>query len=226
MDLIEILGGMLRQKASKPGRGPDILKDILNRGRESSPDTSRNVDQTDIERSAKELEDMLNVSRDRVEARPTSQPRRSQPGPSRAPVDDGVAVDSPYSRSREESSPSNRAPQNEQALILIRAMLNAAKADGRVSSGEQQAILKNFENASAETMQFLREELAKPLDVKAFASSVPFGMESQVYSMSLMAIEVDTNAEIAYLNDLAQCLRISEDVREQLHQRYGIAQVR
>lgn len=225
MDLIEILGGLLRQKSCRPGRGPDILKDVLNRGREASPEKSRDIDQTDIQRSAKELEDMLNVSRDRAEPRPTSQPRRSQPAPRRVPEDDGVAVESPYSRKGADRSPSNRGPQNEQALVLIRAMLNAAKADGRVSSGEQQAILKNFDNASAETMQFLREELSKPLDVKAFATSVPFGMESQVYSMSLMAIEVDTNAESAYLNDLAQCLRISEDVREQLHQRYGVAQV-
>ncbi len=117
-------------------------------------------------------------------------------------------------------------PQSDQALTLVRAMLNAAKADGRISPDEQRNILSQFGNDQAEVVQFLRDELAKPLDVREFAWSVPIGMEHQVYGMSLLAIEVDSNAETKYLSELAHALRLPAEVREQLHQRYGAASLR
>ncbi len=67
----------------------------------------------------------------------------------------------------------------------------------------------------------LREEFAKPLDVREFAWSVPLGMEQQVDTMSLVAIDLDTRREAKYFLDLAHGLRIPADVREQIHQRLG-----
>ena len=46
-------------------------------------------------------------------------------------------------------------------------------------------------------------------------------MEQQVYTMSLIAIDLDTNREARYLTQLADALRIPADVREQIHQRLG-----
>ena len=86
-------------------------------------------------------------------------------------------------------------PQDERALILVRAMVNAAKSDGQLSQAEQQSILEHVGNTSRETIQFLRDEFSRPLDVRKFAWSVPLGMEQQVYTISLIAIDLDECTE-------------------------------
>lgn len=59
------------------------------------------------------------------------------------------------------------------------------------------------------------------MDVREFAWSVPIGMEQQVYTMSLIAIDLDTSREASYFIDLAHGLRIPANVREEIHQRLG-----
>ena len=110
---------------------------------------------------------------------------------------------------------------DDEAVVLIRAMINAAKADGRVSNEEQQEIIIRIANPSQETIAFLREEFAKPVDVREFAWSVPLGMETQVYTISLASINLDTNPEAHYLRELAHGLRLDPDLCNQIHQRYG-----
>jgi uncharacterized membrane protein YebE (DUF533 family) len=100
-------------------------------------------------------------------------------------------------------------------------MLNAAKADGEISPEEQRNILKEFDSSTPEALKFLREEIARPLDVREFAWSVPIGMEQQVYAMSLLAINVDARAETQYLQELAHALRLPQPMCEQLQQRYS-----
>ncbi|MCH5373076.1 MAG: tellurite resistance TerB family protein, partial [Planctomycetes bacterium] len=117
--------------------------------------------------------------------------------------------------------PGDRDRQNERALVLVRAMVNAAKSDGQISQAEQQSILEHIDSRSPETIQFLRSEFAKPLDVREFAWSVPKGMEQEVYTMSLIAIDLDTDREARYLTELAHGLRLSDDVRDKIHQRLG-----
>jgi len=99
-------------------------------------------------------------------------------------------------------------------------MINAAKADGKLDNQEQQAILSRVPN-DQETINFLRQEFARPLDVREFAWSVPLGMEVQVYTMSLASIQVDTRAEAQYLQELAHALRLDPDLCNQIHARYG-----
>ena len=101
-------------------------------------------------------------------------------------------------------------------MILVRAMVKAAKCDGQISQAEQQKILNQLESPSPEAIQFLREEFAKPLDVREFAWSVPVGMEQQVYTMSLIAIDVDSDREERYLRELAHGLRLAPEVCEQI----------
>ena len=69
-------------------------------------------------------------------------------------------------------------------------------------------------------MSFLREELNKPLNVREFAWSVPLGMEEEVYTISLIAIDLDSNREASYLEELAHGLRIAPLTRQQIHRRY------
>ena len=109
----------------------------------------------------------------------------------------------------------------DQATIMIRAMVNAAKADGRVDKQEQEAILGKLGSVTQDEIDFINAELAKPVDVHGFAHSVPKGMENQVYAMSLMAIDLDSQAEAKYLHELCQCLELSPQTANQIHSQLG-----
>ncbi len=111
---------------------------------------------------------------------------------------------------------------NEQALVLVRAMIDAAKADGQVDAQEQEKIIQGFgADVSEEELAFLREEMARPLDVNDLVRQVPRGMEKQVYLMSLTAIDLDTNPEAQYLHQLAQSLGLDAQTVNAIHDQVG-----
>ncbi len=111
--------------------------------------------------------------------------------------------------------------QEQQAEIMLRAMINAAKSDGNISEDEQRKITEHLGDVSREEAEFVRKEINAPLDVKGFIQSVPRGMEQQVYLMSLMAIDLDSNEEAHYLDQLAKGLNISKEVCNQIHEKLG-----
>ena len=111
--------------------------------------------------------------------------------------------------------------QEKQAEIMLRGMINAAKSDGNITEDEQRKITEHLGDISAEEAAFVRKEINAPLDTNAFIQSVPRGMEQQVYLMSLMAINLDSNEEAHYLDQLAKGLRISKDVCNQIHAKVG-----
>lgn len=116
--------------------------------------------------------------------------------------------------------PANIEPEqaNEQATLMIRAMANAAKADGQVDKIERKHLIDKLgEEITAEEVEFLQQELSAPLDVDAFVASVPRGMEKQVYLASLMAIDLDTNPEAQYLDKLAKGLGVDAATVNQIH---------
>jgi uncharacterized membrane protein YebE (DUF533 family) len=113
----------------------------------------------------------------------------------------------------------------QQAETLIRAMINAAKADGRIDSGEQRKIVERLGEVSDDEIAFVQREFQAPLDVGGFARSIPRGMEQQVYAMSLMAIDLDSNPEAQYLHQLAQATGIGPDVVNQIHERLGAPKI-
>ena len=110
---------------------------------------------------------------------------------------------------------------NDHAAVLIRAMVNAAKCDGRIDEDEQRKITSKLGDTSSEGHQFLLAEFARPLDVDAFAAEVPIGMEEQVYIASLTAIDLDKPAEVDYLRHLARALRLGRSQCEEIHLRLG-----
>ncbi len=110
---------------------------------------------------------------------------------------------------------------NDQAMLLVKAMINAAKADGQVDEAEQQRIVQRLGDISQEELDFVRRELAEPLDEDAFIRSIPPGMGQQVYTVSLMAIDLDTNPEARYLDRLAKGVGLSPEVCNQIHDHVG-----
>lgn len=238
MDAMDILGELLGGKSKKKSGGSlggKILTEMFGGRRKSQPaprpepqrrSSGRGPDNRpqSIDRQAHELEDLLGVAQDRYSRRSERQ-TNSQNQPPRQPTQT-------RSREHEQSTSfdfSRRSPvgrrdpltQNEEAMVLIRAMINAAKSDGRITPDEQQDILDRISNPSQDAIQFLRSEFSSPLDVRQFAWDVPLGMEHKVYTISLSAIELDTNKEATYLRDLAHGLRLSPELCNQLHQQYG-----
>lgn len=115
----------------------------------------------------------------------------------------------------------NYEQANDQATLLIKAMINAAKADGHVDKQEQQRIVEKLGDVTQDEIDFVRNELAQPLDTERFVRSVPRGMEQQVYAVSLMAIDLDSNPEAQYLHQLAQGTGITPEVCNAIHEQFG-----
>jgi uncharacterized membrane protein YebE (DUF533 family) len=112
------------------------------------------------------------------------------------------------------------------ATLTIRAMLNAAKADGRIDEQESQRLVGKMQEdgVTEEERNFVLNELRKPMETDAIVRAAPNQqVAAQIYAASLMAIEVDTDAERRYLQDLANKLGIDQRVVAYLHQAVGVA---
>ena len=115
-----------------------------------------------------------------------------------------------------------RRQANARAALLIRAMIAAAKADGRLDYQEEDQITREFGGRlSREETAFVQQELRRPVDACALARDTPHGLEADVYLASLVAITLDTNAEARYLQDLARELRLPPDRCNAMHRRHG-----
>jgi len=121
-----------------------------------------------------------------------------------------------------DTSAQPNAQQNTEAEILLRAMINSAKSDGGVDESEQRKILEHLGDVSQDEVQFVQNEMAQPLDVDAFIRSVPQELAQQVYVMSLLGIDLDSQAEAQYLNQLSTGLGISNDLANQIHEKVGV----
>lgn len=114
------------------------------------------------------------------------------------------------------------AEQNAVAGLMLRAMLQAAKADGKIDEAEKERLLGQLGDLDDEDRAFIREQMAAPVDAQALAREVPKGLETQVYMMSLMAIDFDNRTEAEYLNSLAQAMGIDKQMANQIHQHVGV----
>lgn len=112
--------------------------------------------------------------------------------------------------------------QNAVAGLMLRAMIQAAKADGRIDEAERERLLGQLGDLDDEDRTFIREQMAAPVDPQGLAREVPKGLESQVYLMSLMAIDFDSEQEAAYLHDLAEALGIDRAAANQIHDQVGV----
>jgi uncharacterized membrane protein YebE (DUF533 family) len=111
--------------------------------------------------------------------------------------------------------------EDRKALLLIRAMIAAANADGEITPEERQRILSKLDEAGAgpEERQVVERELAAPMPMDALVREARDGdMVEQVYLASLLAMEPDTEAERSYLQYLAARMGLSPQQAEQLRQ--------
>ncbi|MDY0072713.1 MAG: tellurite resistance TerB family protein [Thauera sp.] len=132
-----------------------------------------------------------------------------------------VSVDSDF-----DAEQFSRLSSAELEELMLRAMISAAKADGVVDEDELQRIVGRLaeDGLSAEEKQFLVNELQSPLDLPGLIAAVPNeAVAAQVYAASLLAIELDNEAEYAYLRQLAQGLGLDPATVSRLHQLTGVS---
>ena len=113
----------------------------------------------------------------------------------------------------------------DEATLLVRAMVNAAKADGQVDKSEIQNIVGKLGEVDRAEAEFLKRELEAPLDLAGFVRSVPRDKAQQVYAFSLMGMRLDTQQEAQYLGAVAQGLNLDPNVCNQIHNQLGAPEI-
>ncbi|MFT0866487.1 tellurite resistance TerB family protein [Pseudomonas sp. CAM1A] len=101
---------------------------------------------------------------------------------------------------------------------ILRALIAAAKADGRIDQQEEQLIYAEIKRQTSDPQlqQWLDEEVSKPLDAAEVAQSARDpAMAAEMYLASVMQVDDQQEAERAYLDELAGALQL--DPALQLH---------
>jgi uncharacterized membrane protein YebE (DUF533 family) len=112
------------------------------------------------------------------------------------------------------------------AELVLRAMINAAKADGQIDAQEIRRIVGKLNELGAdrEDQEFVMAQMQGPPETEALTATVRSQRElaAQMYAASLMAIEVDTPAERAYLQQLAADLGLGSQVVGEIEGMVGV----
>jgi len=109
-------------------------------------------------------------------------------------------------------------------LTLVRAMIAAARSDGRLDAEESQSIFQKIESLGldSESQALLVEEMGHPVDMDAIVNSADCPeVAAEIYIASLLAVEVDTAAETGYMAMLAARLRLPGELVVELENQVG-----
>jgi hypothetical protein len=110
-----------------------------------------------------------------------------------------------------------------EAEVMVRAMIEAAKADGAIDPEERRRILTCLKDAGtlAPDRQALLASMDAPPDLDGLVARVDNPeLAVEVYAASLLAIQDDTPEEHRYLATLAERLKIPADTVRDVHARY------
>lgn len=109
-------------------------------------------------------------------------------------------------------------------VLLIRAMIAAANADGVLDDTERMRILGQLEGLglTEEEKDFLCAEFDAPRSLEEIAVEVSGpAVAAQVYTVSLLAIDVDTPEEREYLEALRTALNLTDEQARSIARRLG-----
>ena len=105
------------------------------------------------------------------------------------------------------------ALRNDFVLVLVRAMIAAARADGHIDDTERARIMDKVKlsGLDSEAESFLQDELSKPVDIDGMVSAAVTEEERvELYTASRLAIDADSRAERGYLDQLAGRLGLAD----------------
>jgi uncharacterized membrane protein YebE (DUF533 family) len=128
--------------------------------------------------------------------------------------------------------PQTEAERNEleqQSELILKAMINAAKADGQIDEAEMRRIVGKLQEigVDSDAQRYLMTQMQKPMETEkliAAAQGRP-QLAAQMYGASLLAIEVDTPAEKRYLDQLAAGLGLDPKVVQHIQELVGLQPV-
>jgi uncharacterized membrane protein YebE (DUF533 family) len=125
-----------------------------------------------------------------------------------------------------ESTASDKSPEaltgpaaGQKSLVLLKAIIAAAKSDGHIDAAEQAKIegLVGKLGLDSATVSLINEEVAKTLDPKDIAAlSDSPATAGEIYLVSASVVDDNNEKERTYLNLLAQHLKIPGDLALQL----------
>ena len=162
--------------------------------------------------------------------RPPAMPG-TMPPPSPPPGSTGAAGPTPPPMSGPPATPSPPPKaaatmgDESDAVLLIRAMIAAANADGVIDQAERDRILQRLQaiDLSPEEQAFITRELLSPADLDTIVAGIGSpALARQVYTVSLMAIEVDTPQEANYIATLAERLGLDPATVDQINRSLGL----
>lgn len=155
----------------------------------------------------------------RTGGQPSPAPR---PAAAQAAQPGGFAALLNQAIARQDEPDTAPSPEDEAtAALMLRAMIQAAKADGEIDAEEQARLLDHLGEGSDEDLALVRREMAAPVDPEALARETPEGLEPQVYAMALLAIEIDTREEVDFLDRFARALGLSAAAVNDIHAKMG-----
>jgi len=105
------------------------------------------------------------------------------------------------------------------SLLLARAMIAAAKADGQIDTQESQAILNQINSLDlpAEDKAFLFEEYGRPLDLQGLAGAVDSPEHAaEVYAASVLMVDPPSAPEQIYLDSLGRALGLQPGLVQEI----------
>ncbi len=113
------------------------------------------------------------------------------------------------------------ASTSDGALKLVRAMIAAALADGKIDENEQRRILGEMSQSalSADQSAWLQNEMTKPASAQQLAATASSPQEAvEIYTSARIAIDPDTAPNKAFLASLAAALNLPTPLVVELDQ--------
>jgi len=126
----------------------------------------------------------------------------------------------------EPKTDADRERLEQHAELILKAMINAAKADGQIDQHEVRRIVGKLQEdgIDANEQEYLIMEMQKPMDTQQLIAAARGRRDiaAEIYAASLLAIEVDTPAEKEYLDQLASGMGLTPDVTQQIRGFAGV----
>jgi uncharacterized membrane protein YebE (DUF533 family) len=121
--------------------------------------------------------------------------------------------------------PPMRAVDDARVLHLVRAMIAAAAADGGIDADERRALLDRARAAGLadDDLATLEVEIRAPMTARQVGARTPPELREETWAAARIAIDPDTTAEQAFLDELAGELALDAAQRERIVSQAGLA---
>ena len=211
MDLGRILGAVLNGAAARPARRPARRRTSLPFG----------ITQTEARQIGRVVGALAGIAADAL-----NRPAPAQPAPAKAqPVPPVQRAPAPARRLPETAPPRPvAAAETSEALLLLRAMIAAARADGALDAAERRAIAAQLDSAGlspAERDRVLADfdQPATPEEL-ARAARDPM-LAAQLYAAACAGAGEVSAGERAWLDRLATALKLDRRAAAAIESRLG-----